>query len=136
MAVSARQVQVALVAYIDSLMGKTLDYGTWDCTHLVRGWIPDLPDPGHTAGDWARRMADAGGRDWHLGLDAHLPRRCGPARVGDIVVRRDLDGLACLGIARDRLTGYFLVVSRTPGGSPAVLCSLDPTLPVWQGRMP
>lgn len=138
MAVSARQVQVDLVRYVDSLRDRTLDYTDLDCLRMVVGWLPRgrVPRCAHTGRDWRRRIAAEGGADWFLGADRHLPRRNGSAKVGDIVARRDPHGVGCFGIARDSLTGYFLVVDARAGQPPVVLYTLDRTLPVWRGRLP
>lgn len=133
-----RRVAVDLVRYVDSLIGRRLAYSDLDCLQFVRGWLPGrIPEQDYTADNWRRRMAAAGGSDWHLGIDAHLTRRRGRALVGDIVANRDRHGVACLGIATGDLhLGYFLEEGTEPGQPPARTTLILPSEPVWCGRLP
>lgn len=130
------RVSVALVRYIDGLMGREFGYGGLDCVQLVRGWLPDrlagLPD--YTGADWRRKIAANGWRKWHLHASDYLAVREGRPRVGDIVWAHNGEHLPMFGIAADRERGYFLAETGK-GRSPAVLLPFE-RAPVWAGRLP
>lgn len=137
MAVREARVAVDLVGYIDSLMGRRVDYETLDCVRFVRGWLPDAPAPDarYDRDTWIRCVADHGGLNWHLRTSDYLAVRDGMARIGDIVWRRNEADIPMLGIARDRVFGHFLVETPEPGHSPVGIMPFERT-PIWAGRLP